>query len=69
DVYTWDTPGQFVDISTTPPGTYDVIEKTNPTGALLVDGPQQTCSRSRLALTADSVKVLSTTNDVPCPTT
>lgn len=68
DVYTWDTPGQFVDISTTPAGTYDVIEKTNPTGSLLVAGPQQTCSRTRLALAADSVKVLSTTDDVPCPT-
>src|SRR5581483_6170589 len=68
DVYTWDTPGQFVDISTTPAGTYFFIEKTNPTGSLLVAGPQQTCSRTRLALTADGVKVLSTTDDVPCPT-
>ena len=69
DVYTWDTPGQFVDISTTPAGTYDIIEKTNPTGSLLVAGPQQTCSRTRVALTADAVSVLSTTNDVPCPAT
>jgi hypothetical protein len=67
DVYTWDTPGQFVDISTTPPGTYDVIEKTNPSGTILVAGPQQTCARTRLQLSASGVKQLSTAAVVPCP--
>ena len=67
DVYTWDTPGQFVDISTAPDGTYDIIEKTNPTGTILVSGAQQTCSRTRLQLTGTSATVLSTTDDVPCP--
>jgi hypothetical protein len=67
DVYTWDTPGQFVDISDTPDGIYDVIEQTNPTGNILVAGPQQTCSRTRLKLTADAVEVISTDAVVPCP--
>jgi hypothetical protein len=67
DVYTWDTPGQFVDISTTPDGTYDVIEKTNPTGNILVGGPQQTCSRTRLQLAGTTVTTLSTTDDIACP--
>jgi hypothetical protein len=67
DVYTWDTPGQFVDISTTPDGTYDVIEKTNPTGSILVAGPQQTCSRTRLELTAAGANIVSSSDVVPCP--
>ncbi|MDQ1373787.1 MAG: hypothetical protein QOJ09_1125, partial [Actinomycetota bacterium] len=67
DVYTWDTPGQFVDISAAPDGVYDVIEMTNPTGHILVSGPQQTCSRTRLSLTADAVKVLSTADVIACP--
>ena len=67
DVYTWDTPGQFVDISHTPSGIYDIIEKTNPSGTILVSGPQQTCARTRLQLTATAVKLLSTAGSVPCP--
>jgi hypothetical protein len=67
DVYTWDTPGQFVDISTVAPGTYDIIEKTNPTGDILVAGPQQTCSRTRLQLTETAVTQVSTADAVPCP--
>jgi hypothetical protein len=67
DVSTWDTPGQFVDISTTPDGVYDVIEKTNPSNTILVAGPQQTCSRTRLRLSATAVEVLGTADAVPCP--
>jgi hypothetical protein len=67
DVYTWDTPGQFIDITDLPPGTYDLVEKTNPDGALLVSGPAQTCALTVLALTTTSVRVLSTKSSVPCP--
>ena len=67
DVYTWDTPDQFIDISSTPPGTYDLVMKTNPNGSLLVDGPQQTCALTTLQLTATSVKVLSTNPSIACP--
>ena len=67
DVYTWDTPDQFIDISSTPPGTYDLVMKTNPVGTLLVAGPQQTCALTALQLDASTVKVLSTTPSIPCP--
>ena len=67
DVYTWDTPDQFIDISNTPPGTYDLVMKTNPNGSLLVAGPQQTCALTTLQLTADGVKVTGTNPSIACP--
>jgi hypothetical protein len=67
DVYTWDTPGQYINITNVPNGTYDLVMKTNPTGALLVAGPQQTCSLTRLTLTADSVQAVSSQASIPCP--
>ena len=67
DVYTWDTPGQYIDVTNTPAGTYDLVEETNPTGALLVAGPQQTCALTRLQLTAASVQIVSKLPSVPCP--
>jgi hypothetical protein len=67
DVYTWDTPDQFIDISHTPPGTYDLVMKTNPNNSLLVAGPQQTCALTTLQLTASTVKVLSTDASIACP--
>jgi len=67
DVYTWDTPDQFIDITNVRPGTYDLVIKTNPTGALLVAGPAQTCSLRRLVLTAHAVRSGSTQASIPCP--
>ena len=67
DVYTWDTPDQFIDISNTPPGTYDLVMKTNPNSSLLVAGPQQTCALTTLQLTASSVKVVGTNASIACP--
>ena len=67
DVYTWDTPDQFIDISNTPPGTYDLVMRTNPNSSLLVAGPQQTCALTVVQLTADSVKALSSSPSFDCP--
>jgi hypothetical protein len=67
DVYTWDTPDQFIDITKTPAGTYDLVMETNPLGTLLVAGPQKTCALTRLALTASSVKVVATRASIACP--
>jgi len=64
DIYTWDTPDQYIDISTTPPGTYDIQSRANPAGALLLAGDAHSCGATRIALTADSVRVLRT--GVPC---
>ena len=69
DVYTWDTPDQFVDISAVPAGTYDLVERTNPSGRLLVAGPAETCSVTRLRLTDTGVDVTATYAEVPCPPT
>ncbi|MHB1785008.1 MAG: hypothetical protein ACYCS7_02515 [Acidimicrobiales bacterium] len=68
DVYTWDTPDQYIDITSVPPGSYDLVEETNPKGALLVSGPAQTCALTELALGASSVKLLSTEASISCPT-
>lgn len=58
DIYTWDTPDQYIDISATPPGTYDIQSRANPAGALLLAGDAQACAATRVQLTADSVRVL-----------
>jgi hypothetical protein len=71
DVYTWDTPDQYIDVTHVPTGTYDVVEETNPSGAILVAGPSQTCSLTKVHLTvgstSDTVQVLGTAGSVPCP--
>ena len=67
DVYTWDTPDQFIDITKVPPGTYDLVMETNPMGTLLVDGPLKTCALTPLILTATSVKALPTQASIACP--
>lgn len=64
DIYTWDTPDQYIDISTTPPGVYDILSRANPAGALLLGGTQQACAGTRIRLTADSVTTLRT--DIAC---
>ena len=67
DVYTWDTPDQYIDITHVPAGTYDLVEETNPAGAILVAGPQQTCALTELQLTATTVTALATDPSVVCP--
>ncbi len=71
DVYTWDTPDQYIDVTHVPSGTYDVVEETNPSGAILVAGSPQTCSLAKVHLTvgslSDSVQVLGTAGSIPCP--
>jgi hypothetical protein len=71
DVYTGDTPDQFIDVTHVPTGTYDLVEETNPTGHVLVAGPAQTCALTQLHLVAgplsDTVQQLATAASVPCP--
>ena len=64
DIYTWDTPDQFIDITNTPPGVYDVVAQANPAGRLLLQGPTRPCGATRIRLSATDVKVLRT--GVPC---
>ena len=67
DVYTWDTPSQYIDITAVPAGVYDVIAETNPSGGLLLAGPTHVCSRTRIELTDSSVRELGTASDIACP--
>jgi Lysyl oxidase len=67
DVYTWDTPSQYIDISNVKSGVYDVVSETNPAGDLLLAGPAHVCSSSRIRLTDGSVKMLGQEASVPCP--
>lgn len=64
DIYTWDTPDQFIDITTTPPGTYDIVATANPSNNLLLEGDQHSCGATRIVLAPHSVRVVAP--DVPC---
>jgi hypothetical protein len=64
DIYTWDTPDQFIDITTTPDGVYDLAARANPSGALLLEGDPQSCSATRLRIAGDAVTVIDP--EVPC---
>jgi hypothetical protein len=65
DIYTWDTPDQFIDISSTPDGVYDIVARANPNGDLLLGDTSQECAATRIRLTSTDVTVLSPS--VPCP--
>lgn len=64
DIYTWDTPDQFIDITTVPPGTYDIVARTNPEKRLLTSGRQQPCGATRIRLTSSNATVVKA--KVPC---
>ena len=64
DIYTWDTPDQYIDISQTPDGVYDILSRANPNKALLLAGPAQSCAGTRIKLTATGVETLRT--GIPC---
>ena len=65
DIYTWDTPDQYIDITNTPPGTYDIVSRANPTGtALALAGTARPCATTRIRLSDTSVTVVDP--NVPC---
>jgi hypothetical protein len=71
DVYTWDTPGQFINVTHVKAGTYDLVEETNPNGRIVVAGPTHTCAMTRLRLTIgssfDSAAPIASRASIPCP--
>lgn len=67
DVYTWDTPDQYIDVTHIPAGTYDIVIETNPSALMKVAGPARTCSRTRIKLTVTAVKTMSSRRSVKCP--
>jgi hypothetical protein len=64
DIYTWDTPDQFIDVTSTPPGVYDIVSRANPAGLLALSGDSRPCAATRVQLTATGVSVVDP--DVPC---
>jgi hypothetical protein len=64
DIYTWDTPDQYIDITNVPPGVYDIVTRGNPAGSLELAGKSKPCATTRVRLTATSVKTLS--RDIAC---
>jgi hypothetical protein len=69
DVYTWDTPDQFIDVTHVKPGIYDVIIETNPSGLMTVAGPTKNCSRTRIKLTKTAVRQRHSKANARCPHT
>jgi hypothetical protein len=35
DIYTWDLPNQYIDVTAVPDGTYEVVSRSNPDGGIL----------------------------------
>jgi lysyl oxidase len=59
DVYTWDVPQQYIEISGIRDGVYDVIAETNPKGEILeLGGHRNGRARTRICLKGDTVTVL-----------
>ncbi|HET9731967.1 MAG TPA: hypothetical protein VFP54_04760 [Acidimicrobiales bacterium] len=71
DVYTWDTPDQYIDVTRVPSGTYWVVEETNPSNSILVAGLPQTCSATEIRLSRgsnfDTIQPLQSLASVTCP--
>lgn len=51
DVYTWDVPAQYIEITGVPDGIYDVVSVSNPLGQILEAGGHQSgVARTRICL-------------------
>ena len=65
DVYTWDLPSQFIEVTGVPDGVYDVVNESNPDGRILEMARPSRSSYTRICMQGDSVKELSP-NAVDC---
>ncbi len=54
DIYTWDLPAQYIDISKVPDGVYEVASSTNFDGRLLTSGADQETGVTCIQLKTDS---------------
>jgi hypothetical protein len=63
DVYTWDLPGQYIDVTGLPNGVYDVVNIVNPLHVLteMDDSPASNEAFTRICLTATTATELSPT--------
>jgi hypothetical protein len=59
DVYTWDLPAQYIDISKgVPDGLYEVVSRSNPDGALLTAGRSEETGITCVRITGNTVKTV-----------
>jgi hypothetical protein len=72
DIYTWDLPGQYIDVSSVPDGAYEVVSRSNPDGAILSSGRSKetgvTCVRMRGSTVETLREFPSQSNRAPLPT-
>jgi hypothetical protein len=71
DVYTWDLPVQYIDVTSVPDGVYEVVSRANPDGALMEAATGKETGVACIRLSGNSVKVLQTfpsqSNSAPLP--
>jgi hypothetical protein len=74
DIYTWDLPAQYIDISDTakvPDGEYEVVSRSNPDGGILTADQSRQTGVTCIAIKGTSVAVLrefpSQSNSAPLP--
>jgi hypothetical protein len=71
DIYTWDLPQQYIDISKVPDGVYEVVSRSNPDGALLTADRSRETGVSCIRLQGTKVTTLyafaSQSNTAPLP--
>lgn len=67
DIYTWDLPGQYLDITNVADGTYDVLSIANPDCSLLESAPGLEGAATRIRLRNENVTVLGEFGPFPVP--
>jgi hypothetical protein len=58
DVYTWDLPAQYIDITTVPDGAYEVVSRSNPDGGILTSDRGGETGVTCVAIKGSTVKAL-----------
>ncbi|MFL5895808.1 MAG: hypothetical protein ACJ76Z_11945 [Thermoleophilaceae bacterium] len=58
DIYTWDLPGQYIDVTNVPDGTYEVVSRSNPDGGMLTAGRERETGVTCVKITGTTVKTL-----------
>ena len=58
DVYTWDLPGQYIDISNVGDGVYEVVARSNPDAAILTASRRRETGITCVQITGNTVETL-----------
>jgi hypothetical protein len=71
DIYTWDLPAQYIDVTHIPDGTYEVVSRSNPDAGILTSGRGLETGVTCIKLTGSTVTTLeafpSQANTAPLP--